>query len=470
MPSFDFVLAGRYKLIAPLGEGGMASVYRARDLRLNRDVAVKVLRDELTRDSEFLSRFQREAQTVASLSHPNIVPVYDVGEEDGSHFIVMEYVRGRTLKDAIEAGGPLPPGRAADIVCSVLDALSYAHDHGLIHRDVKPQNILLGTDGTARLADFGIAHVAGGSSTRTAAILGSAQYLSPEQSRGEEATVRSDIYATGIVLYESLAGRPPFDGANALAIAHLHLGEAPPPLPASIPTSLSGAVTRALAKDPGRRFSDAADFASTLRSATGSAPGDSTAIQPLMPADRTSVAPLVVDRGDGVPIRRKQPVDDPVVIRRSTRKTGVLALSLLVLLAAADYVLAITSWGADLPSFPSTPYALVPLAALLVTAATWLEARSWLYTLDGNAAVVQWGLLGHHRFGVPLRTISALELKQSPVDRILGLGTIHMTARDAQGQEQRLVMEDLAQPRQTYDELVRMLGRHRSAAPSPPEK
>ncbi len=469
MPSFDFVLAGRYRLIAPLGEGGMASVYRARDLRLNREVAVKVLRDELTRDADFLSRFQREAQTVASLSHPNIVPVYDVGEEEGSHFIVMEYVRGRTLKDAIEAGGPLPPARASDIVCSVLDALAYAHGHGLIHRDVKPQNILLGTDGTARLADFGIAHVAGGSSTRTAAILGSAHYLSPEQSRGEEATVRSDIYATGIVLYEALAGRPPFDGANALAIAHLHLGEAPPPLPQSTPAGLGVAVTRALAKDPAQRFPDAAGFASALRSA-GSAPGsDATAIQPLAPPDRTAVAPLIADGAAAVPVRRKRQPDEPVVKRRSTRKTGVLALSLLVLLGAADYILVITSWGSRLPGFPSTPYALVPLAALLVTAVTWLNTRSWRYTLDGNAAVVQWGLLGHHRFGVPLRSISALELKQSVVDRLLGLGTIQMTARDAQGQEQHLVMEDVAQPRQTYDELVRLLGRHHAEALPAPE-
>lgn len=471
MPSFDFVLAGRYRLIAPLGEGGMASVYRARDLRLNREVAVKVLREELTRDADFLSRFQREAQTVASLSHPNIVPVYDVGEEEGSHFIVMEYVRGRTLKDAIEAGGPLPPARAKDIVCSVLDALSYAHERGLIHRDVKPQNILLGADGTARLADFGIAHVAGGSSTRTAAILGSAHYLSPEQSRGEEATVRSDIYATGIVLFEALAGTPPFDGANALAIAHLHLREAPPPLPSSTPTALGAAVTRALAKDPENRFPDAAEFAAALHSSGAAQSSDATAIQPLVPSDRTAVAPLITEESGAVPVRRKRPSDEPVMMRRSTRKTGVLALSLLVLLAAADYVLVVTSWGNKLPSFPSTPYALVPLAALLLTVVTWLNARSWRYTLDGNAAVVQWGLLGHHRFGVPLRTVSALELKQSVVDRLLGLGTIEMTARDTHGQEQRLVMEDVAQPRQTYDELVRLLGRHRTDALFPePER
>lgn len=469
MPAFDFVLAGRYRLIAPLGEGGMASVYRARDLRLNREVAVKVLRDELTRDADFLSRFQREAQTVASLSHPHIVPVYDVGEENGSHFIVMEYVRGRTLKDAIEAGGPLPPPRAAEVVCGVLEALSYAHERGLIHRDVKPQNILLAADGTARLADFGIAHVAGGSTTRTAAILGSAHYLSPEQSRGEEATVASDIYATGIVLYEALAGEPPFDGPNALAIAHLHLREAPPPLPSSVGTGLAAAVERALAKDPAARFPDATAFAADLRSASTSPVTDSTALQPLARGTETAVAPLVVSDSGAAPVRRRRPSDEPVVMRRSTRKTAVLALSLAVLILAGDYILSITSWDQQLPDFPSTPYALIPLAAAIITVVTWLNARSWRYTLDGNAAVVQWGLLGHHRYGVPLRTVSALELKQSVVDRLLGLGTIEMAARDAQGREQRLVMEDVSHPRQAYEELVRLLGRKRALSTPPPE-
>jgi membrane protein YdbS with pleckstrin-like domain len=178
----------------------------------------------------------------------------------------------------------------------------------------------------------------------------------------------------------------------------------------------------------------------------------------------------VRNRDDPAASQRRRAVPEQVVLRRSTRKSGVLALSLLILLGAIDYILAITSWGTRLPHFPSTPYMLVPLAALLVTAVTWLNARSWQYTLDGNAAVVQWGLLGHHRYGVPLRSISALELKQSPVDRLLGLGTIEMRARDAQGREQRLIMEDVSQPRQTYDELVRMLGRHRAAPLPAPER
>src|SRR5579859_7703286 len=263
MPSFEFVLAGRYKLVAPLGEGGMAAVYRGRDLRLNREVAIKILHDDLTRDRAYLARFEREAQTVASLSHPNIVPVYDVGEDGTTRFIVMEYVRGKTLRDSIELQGLIPPDRAVAVLLPVLDALGYAHAQGLIHRDVKPQNILIATDGTPRLADFGIAHLADGSATRTAAILGSAQYLSPEQSRGEEASPRSDLYACGIVLYEMLTGKPPFEGPNALAIAHQHLHAVPPRIGGT--GNMGGIVARALEKDPEARFQSAHEFAQALR-------------------------------------------------------------------------------------------------------------------------------------------------------------------------------------------------------------
>jgi tRNA A-37 threonylcarbamoyl transferase component Bud32/membrane protein YdbS with pleckstrin-like domain len=448
MPGFDFILAGRYRLTAPLGEGGMATVYRARDLRLNREVAVKILRDELTHDAGFLHRFEREAQTVAGLAHPNIVPVYDVGEEGGSHYIVMEYVRGRTLKEMIDAGGPLPEDRAVQVLRQVLDALAHAHATGLIHRDVKPHNILLAPDGTARLADFGIAHLADGSTTRTAAILGSAHYLSPEQSRGEEATVQSDIYACGVVLFEMLAGHPPFDGPNALAIAHLHLHETPPRLP--VRGQLQSTVSRALAKDPSQRFPDASAFSDALKGMESGHEG--TLAQPLAAPGRLELGP----RGGSRPV--EQP-EDRVVLRRSARKWYILASVAVALLVAAAYAASNTVWGQELPSYPSAPYALVPgcLAALVLVA--WLNARSWIYTLDTDAAVVQWGLLSHHRFGVPLRNVAALELKQSPIDRTLGVGTIEIRARDLQGKEQIVVLEDVTAPRNTYDDLVRLVAR-----------
>jgi eukaryotic-like serine/threonine-protein kinase len=470
MPAFDFVLGGRYRLLAPLGEGGMARVYRARDLRLNREVAVKILHDDLTRDPGFLSRFEREAQIVAGLAHPNIVPVYDVGGEDGAPYIIMEYIRGRTLKETLEAGGPLSAERAVAIMLPILDALGYAHRQGLIHRDVKPHNILLTTDGTPRLADFGIAHLVDGSTTRTAAILGSAQYLSPEQSRGDEATERSDIYACGIVLYEMLAGRPPFEGSNALAVANQHLNVPPPPLdapPGAVTRELERAVDRALAKDPGDRYADTAEMQAALRPPSATADSDATSIQSLqntalISADATSVQPLravEVDSEGAIAARTVVGRRPNMILRRSARKTAVLGVALAGLLAVLANVARLTVSGYSLPSYPSTPYALLPVACVVAVALSWLSTRSWRYTMDGDAAVVQWGLFSHHRFGVPIRHITTLELKQSPIDRVMGVGTVELCARDQHGRERRVVMEDLPHPRQTYEDLMRHLGR-----------
>lgn len=458
MPAFDFVLAGRYRLVAPLGEGGMAAVYRGRDLRLNREVAVKVMHDDLNRDPEFLTRFHREAQFVASLSHPNIVPVYDVGDERGTHFIVMEYIRGRTLKELLDRDGPLSWARSVDIMTRVLDALGRAHAQGLIHRDVKPQNILITQDGTPRLADFGIARLADGSTTRTAAILGSAHYLSPEQARGEEASVQSDLYACGVVLYEMLAGRPPFDGANALAIANLHLSASPPSLRrdlSDLPAAIDAAVSRALAKEPSERFGDAAAFAAAIQISNPDSAG--TAIQPI-DAGRTEVAqvPAVPDPAPAQPVARR--AARALVVRRSPRKTYALAAALLVILAAAAYAATLSVAGRSLPAYPSAPYLLAPGLVLLGVLASWLYARSWVYTMDDDAAVVQWGLFGHRRFGVPLRQVATLELRQSAIDRVLGVGTVEVCAKDQHGEERRLVMEDLPRPRQTYEDLMRLLG------------
>lgn len=470
MPAFDFVLGGRYRLVAPLGEGGMARVYRARDLRLNREVAVKILHDDLTRDPGFLIRFEREAQVVAGLAHPNIVPVYDVGGEDGAPYIIMEYIRGRTLKETLDAGGPLDEERAVAIMLPILDALGYAHRQGLIHRDVKPHNILLMADGTPRLADFGIVHLVDGSTTRTAAILGSAQYLSPEQSRGEEATERSDIYACGIVLYEMLAGHPPFDGTNALAVANQHLNAAPPPLSevaGRVTPELERTIGRALEKDPSARFADSADMTAALQRLGAGTDPDATTIQSLegtalqLP-EVTSIQPLHLTEaavGQATGARTVVGRRPDVILRRSARKIVVFGVMLGVLVAVLAYAAQLTVSGYALPSYPSTPYALLPVLCAVAVVLSWLNTRSWRYTMDGDAAVVQWGLLSHHRFGVPIRNITTLELKQSPLDRIIGVGTVELCARDPHGRERRVVMEDLPHPRQTYEELMRHLGR-----------
>ncbi len=465
MPAFNFVLGGRYRLLGPLGEGGMASVYRARDLRLNRDVAVKILHDDLTRDPGFLSRFEREAQVVAGLAHPNIVPVYDVGDEGGSRFIIMEYVRGRTLKETIETNGPLPAERALAILLPVLDALGYAHKQGLIHRDIKPHNILLTVDGTPRLADFGIVHLVDGSTTRTAAILGSAHYLSPEQSRGEEATEQSDIYACGVVLYEMLAGHPPFDGPNALAVANQHLNAPLPEIPedrGSAAHSLRYVLDRALAKDPAERYEDTAKMADALRDWVQNAQGETTALQRYPTALQEVVGPVsqtslpVAQRAGARPVVAASP---DVVLRRSARKTLASAVltgaALLLLAEAARYSVD----GYTVPSYPSLPYTTVPAVWAILLVLAWLKTRAWRYTMDDDAAVVQWGMLSHHRFGVPIRNITTLELKQSVIDRLLGIGTVELCARDQDGMERRVVMENLPHPRQTYEELMRHLGR-----------
>lgn len=451
----------------------MASVYRGRDLRLNREVAVKILRDDLTRDPQFLARFQREAQTVASLSHPHIVPVYDVGEEDGTHFIVMEYVRGRTLRDTIERDGTLDESRATSIMLTILDALGHAHAQGLIHRDVKPQNILLTPDETPRLADFGIAHLADGSSTRTAAILGSAEYLSPEQSRGEEATVRSDVYACGIVLYEMLTGRPPFQGPNALSVAHQHLNTVPPPLHETRPDidrRIEQAVMRALAKDPSDRFEGTAQFAESIRPDAQNS--DQTSVQPLMRGPGTAVQhgradantsfqPLAhrAPQGEHLAVaasRSRQVIERRIVIRRSTRRLYALVAGIVAILVAAAYVASLPVL-ADRLRYPSAPYAAAPALCAAYVAFAWLYARSWLYTLDRDAAVIQWGVISHHRLGVPIRTVVSLELKQSVIDRLLGVGTVDLCARDEQGSVRHLIMEDVPHPKKQYEALLRLL-------------
>src|SRR4029077_21231758 len=223
------VLGGRYRLIELLGQGGMATIYRASDSQLGRDVAVKVLRPEYGRDPDFVARFRMEAQAVASLNSPNIVVVHDFGMDDAGPFIVMDYVDGEDLARLLRRTGPLPPAQAARIAAEVARALAAAHARGLTHRDIKPGNILLAQNGRVLVTDFGIARaIAEAQMTLPGMTLGSVQYMSPEQARGETATERSDIYALGVVLFEMLAGRRPFEGDSAAAIAMARLM---PPVP-----------------------------------------------------------------------------------------------------------------------------------------------------------------------------------------------------------------------------------------------
>lgn len=262
------LIAGRYRLERRLGGGGMAEVYLATDTTLERLVAVKVLRERFADDAQFVARFHREARAAAALNHPNVVAIHDRGGAAGSSFIVMEYVAGETLKELVQRSGPLAPAVARDIECELLAALQAAHERGIVHRDVTAQNVLLGPDGRVKVTDFGIAHFGSSALTSTGIVMGTSRYLSPEQARGEPTDERSDVYSAGVVLFEMLTGRLPFEGDNDLAIALRHASE-PAPLPsevaAGVPPALDTIVGRALRKDPAERFATAREFSDALR-------------------------------------------------------------------------------------------------------------------------------------------------------------------------------------------------------------
>ncbi|VEF48448.1 serine/threonine protein kinase with PASTA sensor(s) [Bacillus freudenreichii] len=264
-------ISGRYKIITMIGGGGMANVYLAHDMILDRDVAVKILRLDFADEDEFIRRFQREAQSATSLNHPNIVNIFDVGEEDNIYYIVMEYVDGMTLKQYIQNYYPISVEKVIDIVKQLTSALAHAHYNHIIHRDIKPQNILIDHDGNVKITDFGIAMALTATSiTQTNAVLGSVHYLSPEQARGGMATKKSDIYSLGIVMFELLTGRLPFSGESAVSIALKHLqSETPPPTRwnPDIPQSVENIVLKATAKDPFLRYNSVEEMGKDLETA-----------------------------------------------------------------------------------------------------------------------------------------------------------------------------------------------------------
>ena len=271
------LLGGRYELDGIVGRGGMAEVFRARDIRLDRIVAVKTLRDDLARDQTFQARFRREAQSAASLNNPSIVAVYDTGEDmvgpTPVPYIVMEYVDGRTLRDLLRDDRRLLPERALEITDGVLRALDYSHRNGIVHRDIKPGNVMLTRSGDVKVMDFGIARAvsdAQATMTQTAQVIGTAQYLSPEQARGERVDARSDLYSTGCLLYELLTGRPPFTGDSPVAIAYQHVRENPVPpsrVDPEIPAWADSIVLKAMAKDPGDRYQSAGEMRNDIQRA-----------------------------------------------------------------------------------------------------------------------------------------------------------------------------------------------------------
>jgi beta-lactam-binding protein with PASTA domain/predicted Ser/Thr protein kinase len=264
----ETIIDGRYRVISRLGSGGMADVYLAQDQLLGREVAVKVLHHHFAEDHEFVERFRREASSAAALSHPNIVGIFDRGEWNGTYYIAMEYVAGRSLKAIVREQGALEPAAAIDIVIQILRAARSAHRRGVIHRDLKPHNVILDEEGRARVTDFGIARAGASDMTLTGSIMGTAQYLSPEQAQGFAVSAASDLYSIGVILYELLTGVVPFEGESAVAIAYKQVSAEPRPpseLNPSLPPSLDAVVLRALAKDPAQRYADADELIAALQ-------------------------------------------------------------------------------------------------------------------------------------------------------------------------------------------------------------
>jgi serine/threonine-protein kinase len=335
---------GRYDVGELLGRGGMAEVRKATDTRLGRTVAIKRLRTDLAGDPTFQARFRREAQSAASLNHPAIVSVYDTGEEitvgaDGMSvaqpYIVMEYVAGRTLREVLNDGRKLLPERALEITSGVLSALDYSHRMGIIHRDIKPANVMLTPNGDVKVMDFGIARAVAdvqNTMTQTSAVVGTAQYLSPEQARGENVDARSDIYSTGCLLYELLTGRPPFVGDSPVAVAYQHVREqAPRPssVEPNIPQAIDAIVMKALAKNVDQRYQTAAAMKADIdRYLAG---------QPIQaPAPATTVVPAVPSIMDNPTQTALEPYEEP---RRSRGPIIALIIALIVIIAAAALVI-----------------------------------------------------------------------------------------------------------------------------------
>jgi serine/threonine-protein kinase len=261
------VIDGRYKVLSRLGAGGMADVFLAEDLQLGRKVAVKLLHRRFAEDPDFVERFRREAQAAAGLQHPNVVSVYDRGAYDGTYYIAMEYLPGRSLKQLIRQDAPLDPIQAIDLATQILRAARFAHRRGVIHRDLKPHNVIVDDGGHAKVTDFGIARAGASDMTETGSIMGTSQYLSPEQAQGLSVGATSDLYSVGIVLYEMLTGRVPFDAESAVTIALKHVAEAPPPpshYNPSIPPELEQVILWTLNKNPQDRPTDADQLITVL--------------------------------------------------------------------------------------------------------------------------------------------------------------------------------------------------------------
>jgi serine/threonine-protein kinase len=362
------VLGERYEIGGVLGRGGMAEVHRGRDLRLGREVAVKVLRSDLARDPSFQVRFRREAQASASLNHPAIVAVYDTGEDrtalGATPYIVMEYVEGETLRDVLRREGRLEPQRAMSLAADICGALDFSHRNGIVHRDVKPGNVMITPQGTVKVMDFGIARAVSDSAatmTSTAAVIGTAQYLSPEQARGESVDARSDVYSLGCLLYELVTGAPPFTGDSPVSVAYQHVRE-DPRLPSSInpaiPPELDAILMKAMSKNPANRYQSAADMRNDLLRAVA---GQRVEATPVMGDDeKTTIlgaAPAAYGYGGD---DRWSDEDEDAYQRQRRRRMIIIASIVGVLLLAGIVTAVLVLTNKSNPATPAATTVTVP--------------------------------------------------------------------------------------------------------------
>jgi eukaryotic-like serine/threonine-protein kinase len=365
----ETIIDGRYRVISRLGSGGMADVYLAQDQLLGREVAVKVLHHHFSEDQEFVERFRREASSAAALSHPNIVAIFDRGEWNGTYYIAMEYVAGRSLKTIVREQGALDPATAIDIVVQILRAARFAHRRGVIHRDLKPHNVIIDEEGRARVTDFGIARAGASDMTLTGSIMGTAQYLSPEQAQGLTVSASSDLYSVGVILYELLTGAVPFEGETAVAIAFKQVSAEPVPpsaLNPALPHSLDAVVLRALAKDPAQRYADADELIAALEreraalpmfsGAPASAVPDGHVYHAHVPPSPTP-APATGSLLFAAPVTGQYEVQDAQASqdRRRRRRRALLWVLAVVVLAAlaALAVVLLTQGGSKSVSVPN---------------------------------------------------------------------------------------------------------------------
>ncbi len=347
---------GRYEVSAPIASGGMAEVFLARDRLLGRQVALKVLHPEYARDRAFIERFRREAQAAASLNDPKVVSIYDWGSEDGTHYIVMEYVQGRSLKELIQREGPLAPQRALEIAADVCAALGLAHRQGIVHRDVKSANIMVTPARETKVTDFGIARAsvdAGRTVTQAGMVIGTASYLSPEQAQGLAVDARSDVYSVGVVLYEALTGEVPFKADTPVAIAYKHVKEdpaAPSRLNRRIPPQVDAVVMKALAKNPDNRYQSAEEMRHDLQRLLAGQPVQAT---PLLPADRTTTMGTVADRTTVLPASSGfPPTRDTSARQRGLMYALLFLLFLSIVVGAGALVFRIFSPGTETVEVP----------------------------------------------------------------------------------------------------------------------